>query len=62
MFEAYALLQTGQVQKRKAAFICALPEETLDDTMGKALALLKVAVNDWENACLARPAGQHPFS
>lgn len=26
---------------RKAEFICALPEETLDDIMGKALALLK---------------------
>jgi mRNA interferase MazF len=26
---------------RKAEFICALPEETLDDIMGKVLALLK---------------------
>jgi mRNA-degrading endonuclease toxin of MazEF toxin-antitoxin module len=26
---------------RKAEFIWALPEETLDDIMGKALALLK---------------------
>jgi mRNA interferase MazF len=26
---------------RKADFICELPEETLDDIMGKALALLK---------------------
>ncbi len=26
---------------RKAEFICELPEETLDDIMGKALALLK---------------------
>ena len=26
---------------RKAEFICPLPEETLDDIMGKALALLK---------------------
>jgi mRNA interferase MazF len=26
---------------RQAEFMCALPEETLDDVMGKALALLK---------------------
>jgi len=26
---------------RKAEFICALPEDTLDEVMGKALALLK---------------------
>lgn len=26
---------------RRAEFICALPEETLDEIMGKALALLK---------------------
>ena len=26
---------------RKAEFICELPEDTLDDIMGKALALLK---------------------
>ena len=26
---------------RRAAFICELPEETLDDVIGKALALLK---------------------